>query len=184
MWIGPFILLVHLRRSTDDWGYHFFFFFNDNLNCTQKKIYFIFLQNDKLWISIYECGWENHLSRKSKRIILNGLTQGLIPMKMTAGAFFVFSMQTYLSVRAILLINIFLLFKIINLKSKSQKNLSIINKTYSSLKVIKTSYSYFALLTNTASNGAWVYNISSPPAGQMAWVVNSIQIVPCYLFYT
>ncbi|XP_074108813.1 uncharacterized protein LOC141533695 isoform X2 [Cotesia typhae] len=58
----------------------------------------LMIENDKLWISIYECGWENHLSKKSKRLILNGLTQGLTPMKMTAGAFFVFSMQTYLSV--------------------------------------------------------------------------------------
>ncbi|XP_044592723.1 odorant receptor 13a-like isoform X1 [Cotesia glomerata] len=58
----------------------------------------LIIENDKLLISIYECGWENHLSRKSMRLILNGLTQGLTPMKMTAGAFFVFSMQTYLSV--------------------------------------------------------------------------------------
>ncbi|XP_044592804.1 odorant receptor 94b-like [Cotesia glomerata] len=58
----------------------------------------LMIENDKLLVSIYECGWENHLSRKYKRLILNGFTQGLTPMKMNAGAFFVFSMQTYLSV--------------------------------------------------------------------------------------
>ncbi|CAD6245329.1 GSCOCT00013651001.3-RA-CDS [Cotesia congregata] len=58
----------------------------------------LMIESDKLWISIYESGWEDNLSRKSKQLILNGLTQGLTPMKMTAGAFFVFSLQTFLSV--------------------------------------------------------------------------------------
>ncbi|CAD6239256.1 GSCOCT00013868001.3-RA-CDS, partial [Cotesia congregata] len=58
----------------------------------------LIIENDKVLISIYECGWEDHLSAKSKRIILNGLTQGLTPMKMSAGPFFVLSMKTFLSV--------------------------------------------------------------------------------------
>ncbi|XP_057336638.1 uncharacterized protein LOC130675141 isoform X2 [Microplitis mediator] len=58
----------------------------------------LIVQNDKLWKSMYACGWENNIGPKSKQLVLNGLIQGLTPLEMKAGYFFVFSMETYLSV--------------------------------------------------------------------------------------
>ncbi|CAD6233426.1 GSCOCT00007188001.3-RA-CDS, partial [Cotesia congregata] len=96
---GLFVLIVSLHENKVN--------FTDvvMLGCGLTQLFYwciygnqLMIENDKLWISIYECGWENHLSRKSKQLISNGLTQGLTPMKMTAGALFVFSMQTFLSV--------------------------------------------------------------------------------------
>ncbi|XP_008553332.3 uncharacterized protein LOC103575356 [Microplitis demolitor] len=58
----------------------------------------LIIEDDKLWKSIYTSGWENNIGSKSKQLVLNGLLQGLTPLEMKAGYFFVFSMKTYLSV--------------------------------------------------------------------------------------
>ncbi|XP_057335467.1 uncharacterized protein LOC130674215 [Microplitis mediator] len=58
----------------------------------------LIVEDDKLWKSIYACGWENNIGSESKQLVLNGLIQGLTPLEMKAGYFFVFSMETYLSV--------------------------------------------------------------------------------------
>ncbi|XP_074109201.1 uncharacterized protein LOC141533963 [Cotesia typhae] len=56
-------------------------------------------EHHKLAKSVYNCGWENHISSpKIKPVIVFGFYQALTPMVMQAGYFFIFSMKTYLSV--------------------------------------------------------------------------------------
>ncbi|XP_044580143.1 odorant receptor 65a [Cotesia glomerata] len=59
---------------------------------------FLIKEHDALQRSIYDCGWENHFKTNDKQVIIIGLLQGLTPMVMTAGYFFIFSMETYLSI--------------------------------------------------------------------------------------
>ncbi|CAD6245258.1 GSCOCT00013608001.3-RA-CDS, partial [Cotesia congregata] len=55
-------------------------------------------EHERLSKTVYACGWENHNGRKIKPVVVFGLYQTLTPMVMKAGYFFVFGMETYLSV--------------------------------------------------------------------------------------
>ncbi|CAG5090294.1 Protein of unknown function [Cotesia congregata] len=54
--------------------------------------------HERLSKTVYACGWENYNGRKIKPVVVFGLYQTLTPMVMKAGYFFVFGMETYLSV--------------------------------------------------------------------------------------
>ncbi|XP_044576480.1 odorant receptor 94b-like [Cotesia glomerata] len=56
-------------------------------------------QGDSIYKSVYDSKWEKHLNNFEIKInILNALLMGLKPLRLTAGIFFTFSMDTWLSV--------------------------------------------------------------------------------------
>ncbi|KAG8035105.1 hypothetical protein G9C98_001595 [Cotesia typhae] len=90
-------LISHLNEFND--LFNVILFGQILTSCTLTCVgMFQLVLNDKLSVSIYQSGWENYISKETKGLILNGLIQGLMPMKMKAGAFFIFSMKTYLTV--------------------------------------------------------------------------------------
>ncbi|XP_057326145.1 odorant receptor Or1-like isoform X2 [Microplitis mediator] len=61
--------------------------------------HFLIVQHDCLMDSIYESGWERHLTNKKvPQLIINTILHGMQPIVITAGHFFDLSMKTYLEV--------------------------------------------------------------------------------------
>ncbi|XP_074106827.1 uncharacterized protein LOC141532396 [Cotesia typhae] len=90
--------LVFFAQITSDWMLTCIALFQLALVSQGLKDVIQLLQHDDLMRSIYDCGWENNLKTNDKQIILNELSQGFQPMVITAGYFFIFSMETYLSI--------------------------------------------------------------------------------------
>ncbi|KAG8040658.1 hypothetical protein G9C98_002654, partial [Cotesia typhae] len=60
---------------------------------------FLAVLGESIYRSIYESRWEEHLhNRQIKQYMVNALLIGLKPLTISAGTFFIFSMDTYLSV--------------------------------------------------------------------------------------
>ncbi|CAD6201368.1 GSCOCT00013799001.3-RA-CDS, partial [Cotesia congregata] len=60
---------------------------------------FLAVLGESMYKSIYDSKWENHLNNGEIKInILNALLMALKPLRLSAGTFFIFSMETWLSV--------------------------------------------------------------------------------------
>ncbi|CAD6211803.1 GSCOCT00003840001.3-RA-CDS, partial [Cotesia congregata] len=96
--------LKHYRRIIDHVKkYNEFFsilqFFSVFITCSFVCFcLFQIVLAEMLHISQYNCGWESQLNRNDRHFVVNALIQSKQPLQITAGKFFVLSLETYLKV--------------------------------------------------------------------------------------